>query len=206
IVARPYYAPALVAFYGGGLSVGVFGHPQVGWVALGWGEPLLPWWGPVAFRQRPHWAGWGGPRVVNDVVITQRTVVHVNAINVYRSARVHDAVVVVDRDRCGRRGPSELHFARAPSHGFAPVHGELGLAPDRTSLVAATGKAARPPREALARTVVATRAPRPDPSPGWQAGRHGPARAAAAEADLPAATPPARIVEPPRSGRRTQRA
>ena len=69
IVARPYYAPALVAFYGGGgFSVGVtIGTPYVGWVALGWGEPLVPWWGPARFRGHPRWAGWGGPRVVNNV-------------------------------------------------------------------------------------------------------------------------------------------
>ena len=47
VVARPVYAPALVAFFGGpSLRVGVsIGGPLLGWVALGWGEPLVPWWG-----------------------------------------------------------------------------------------------------------------------------------------------------------------
>ena len=51
---RVVYAPALVNFFQGdaGLS----------WVALGWGEPLLPWWGRPTFRERPWWGGWGGPR------------------------------------------------------------------------------------------------------------------------------------------------
>jgi hypothetical protein len=64
-VARAYYAPALVAFYGSPVySVGpVYSYgPSIGWVALGWGEPLYPWWGPTYFRSKPHWAGWGGHR------------------------------------------------------------------------------------------------------------------------------------------------
>jgi hypothetical protein len=45
-VARPVWAPALVAWFGGagwGLSVSS-GAPVYGWVPLGWGEPYLPWW------------------------------------------------------------------------------------------------------------------------------------------------------------------
>ena len=62
-VARAYYAPALVAFYGTpSASVGYvsYGAPTLGWVALGYGEPLYPWWGPTYFRSQPHWVGWGG--------------------------------------------------------------------------------------------------------------------------------------------------
>src|SRR6266545_2108634 len=64
VVTRPVYAPALVAFFGGpGLSVSVSG-PLVGWVALGWGEPVVPWWGRPGFIREPSWRGWGGPRVM----------------------------------------------------------------------------------------------------------------------------------------------
>ncbi|HEU5402642.1 MAG TPA: DUF6600 domain-containing protein [Terriglobales bacterium] len=43
---RPIYAPALVAWFGGGgWGVGVsFGGPSVGWVPLGWGEPYYPYY------------------------------------------------------------------------------------------------------------------------------------------------------------------
>ena len=59
-VARAYYAPALVAFYGSPV-VSVVSYPStLGWVALGYGEPLYPWWGPAYFRAQPYWAGWGG--------------------------------------------------------------------------------------------------------------------------------------------------
>ncbi len=47
-VARPAWAPALVAWTGGaGWSVGVNygGAPVYGWVPLGWRDPYRPWWG-----------------------------------------------------------------------------------------------------------------------------------------------------------------
>ena len=75
VVVRPAYAPALVAFFGApGVRVAV-GAPFVSWVALGWGEPCVPWWGRPGFVGRPWWGGWGGPRVVNNVVINRTTVV-----------------------------------------------------------------------------------------------------------------------------------
>ncbi len=46
-VARPFWAPALVGWTGGAawsFSVAA-GNPVYGWVPLGWGEPLRPWWG-----------------------------------------------------------------------------------------------------------------------------------------------------------------
>lgn len=43
---RPIYAPAMVAWFGGGnWGVGLsFGGPAVGWVPLGWGEPYYPYY------------------------------------------------------------------------------------------------------------------------------------------------------------------
>ncbi|HLQ22257.1 MAG TPA: DUF6600 domain-containing protein, partial [Gemmatimonadales bacterium] len=67
VVVRPVYAPALVAFFGGPrVGVGIsIGGPVVGWVPLGWGEPVVPGWGREGFIHEPSWRGWGGPRVVN---------------------------------------------------------------------------------------------------------------------------------------------
>jgi len=44
IDVRPVYAPALVAFVGGGVnvSVGFGGGGPIGWFPLGWGEPYIP--------------------------------------------------------------------------------------------------------------------------------------------------------------------
>jgi hypothetical protein len=209
LVVRPYYAPALVAFFGGGLSFSITGFgPHVGWVALGWGEPLVPWWGPVGFRGAPHWAGWGGPRIINNVVVKERTVIRVRDINVYQNAHVRDAIVAVERDRFGRRSRGgERDFVRARADRLEPLHGELPMKPDRTSLVPAIGSARRPPREVLQRPVVATRKPRPELAPGIRPS--GPVRAAQPRtkialppAALPATPPPARVVSPPRSGGR----
>lgn len=58
--AHAYYAPALVAFYGNPPVSLSYGAPTVGWVALGWGEPVYPWWGPSWFQAQPYWIGWGG--------------------------------------------------------------------------------------------------------------------------------------------------
>ena len=46
--ARPYYAPALVAWFGGprfGVGFGFGFGGGFGWCPLGWGEPFFPWYG-----------------------------------------------------------------------------------------------------------------------------------------------------------------
>jgi FecR protein len=84
---QPIYVPATVVFYGPDGSVAVDATPVmtgVVWVALSWGEPIIPWWGRADFRRRPWWGGWGGPRVVNNVVIHHRDVIEPRTIN-YRN-------------------------------------------------------------------------------------------------------------------------
>jgi hypothetical protein len=151
VVARPVYAPALVAFFGvPGVSVTVAG-PSVGWVALSWGEPLVPWWGRPGFVGRPWWGGWGGPRV-HDVAV-------------YRNVTVVNAVVVVRSDQFGRRPVTEARIARPDVKRLEPVRGRLAVQPEPVSFTTGTGPArVRPPDAALARPVVSTRpvAPRPE--------------------------------------------
>jgi Family of unknown function (DUF6600) len=58
IYARPFYAPALVAWFGGpawGVSFGFGFGGGFGWCPLGWGEPFFPW----------YHAGFGYFRSVN---------------------------------------------------------------------------------------------------------------------------------------------
>ncbi len=48
IYVRPYYAPALVAWFGGGgwgVGIGFGGGNGYGWCPLGFGEPYIPWYG-----------------------------------------------------------------------------------------------------------------------------------------------------------------
>jgi hypothetical protein len=157
VVVRPVYSPALVAFFGGpGVRVAV-GTPFVSWVALGWGEPLVPWWGPPRFVGRPWWGGWGGPRVVNNVVVHRSTVVNVRNVTVYRNTRVRSAVVAVREDGFGRRAVREARVTNVDMSRLEPVHGRLHVKPDARSFVAADGRGRRPPEQTVSRRVITTR-------------------------------------------------
>jgi hypothetical protein len=159
VVVRPVYAPALVAFFGApGIRVSI-GAPFVSWVALGWGEPCVPWWGHRGFVGRPWWGGWGGPRVVNNVVVHRTTVVNVTNINVYRNVNVRNAVVAVRPDRFGRGPVGEARIRQVDTRRLEPVRGAVDVRPDRSSFSAASGRGTRPPEKVLERGVVATRPP-----------------------------------------------
>jgi hypothetical protein len=152
IVARPYYAPALVAFFSAGpFSIGVgLGAPRLGWTPLGWGEPCRPWWGPRNFAGRPRWLGWGGPRVTYN----QTTI---NNVNFYQNSRARDGVVVVDRDRFARGPVAGSRVASARWDRMRAVDGALPVRADGARVVGGAERARRPPRAHLDRPVVATR-------------------------------------------------
>jgi len=165
IVAAPVYAPALVTFFGApgiGVSVGI-GLPFVSWCALGFGEPIVPWWGGVGFVGRPFWGGWGGPRIVNNVEINNTKIVNVTNITKYHNVNVNNAVVGINRDQFGRGRGQYQHLTAAQAQRLQPVHGPLGVKPVAASLVPKPGPARRPPDSIRARPVVATRPPQ-DPS------------------------------------------
>jgi hypothetical protein len=128
-VARPLWAPALVAWYGGGpWSHGSHG-PVYGWVPLGWREPFVPWWNRCTDRcyaryNRPyavnvaerrdasptHYANWrvpGGITAVSGAALMGGGPV---AVIVCRSARMPDS-----RRRCSpglRRSSPTRPFGR----------------------------------------------------------------------------------------------
>ena len=156
VVVRPFYSPALVAFYGGPSFRVSIGAP-FGWVALGWGEPLSPWWGPTYFRGNAWWGGWGGPRVVNRVVVHNTTVINVNRINIYENVRVRNGVVVVDGDKFGRGRVDRYRRGDIDTGKLRPVRGDLPFRPGRESLQAGDRPGRRPPRELLDRRVVSPR-------------------------------------------------
>ena len=67
-VARPLWAPALVAWTGGpgwSMSVTALG-PVYGWVPLSWGEPFRPWWGRCSTG---CWDRFNRPFNVNVAVV-----------------------------------------------------------------------------------------------------------------------------------------
>ncbi len=161
VVVRPVYAPALVAFFGGprgGVGISV-GGPVVGWVALGWGEPVVPWWGRKGVVHEPSWRGWGGPRVVNNTVINNTTVVNVQNINVYRNTTVQNAVVAVHENRFGHGPIPAARDAQVDVAGLQPTHTAPQVATTPASFVPTTSRGVRPPEGSVQRPVVATRAP-----------------------------------------------
>jgi hypothetical protein len=191
LVARPYYSPALVAFFDvPSVTFGIsFGYAATSWVALGWGEPCVPWWGPSHWRSHAHWMGWGGPRVVNNVVVNNTTIVNVNQINHWSNAGHKGAVVGVSRDKFGRGRIQTQHFDPDKVAKFRPVRGELGEKPTAASFAPSRERGLRPPQSDLDRRVVATREPararlRQDksraPSPVARAPARRPAGSAAA--------------------------
>ncbi len=188
VVVAPVYSPALVAFFGPsvGVSIGV-PFPFVSWVALGWGEPIIPWWGGVGFVGTCWWGGWGGPRIVNNVVIQHNTFVNVRNVTVFQNQHVRNAMIGVYRDHFGRGGVDHVRLTANDAQRLHPIHGRLGVNPTPASLVAKEGHAIRPPQAVHARPVVATRPPQ-DLSHNLHAAGLNPGSSAA---------PPPRIVHGP---------
>jgi hypothetical protein len=157
VVVRAVYAPALVAFFGGPLAVG---GPVFGWVALGWGEPLVPWWGPRGHIHVPSWRGWGGPRVVNNVVITHTTVITAGHLRLYRNAGVHRAVVVVPEHGFGRGHITHARLHHVEPHRLHPIGGAPRVGRTHASFVPSVTRGVRPSDDTRLRRVVTTRPPR----------------------------------------------
>jgi len=193
VVVRPAYAPALVAFFGGpsaGVNISVGSGPVVGWVSLGWGEPCVPWWGPPTFRHRPWWGGWGGPRVVNNVVVHKTTVVNVQEISVYRNVSARNAVVVVRENHFGRGPVTSTRITHVDTKDLRPVRTEPRVTATPASYVPGERRGISPPRQVLDRSVVATRPPKARTELGFEKDRKGePARVF---------SPTSRIVSAPR--------
>ena len=157
--AHAYYAPALVAFYGSPPVSLSYGAPTVGWVALGWGEPVYPWWGPSWFRAQPYWIGWGGSHHDdhNDHhnhggdnhggdghgggggdghqggsggwAQERQRWTNQGGRYVYDNSRVKGAIVSVDRNEFGRADASR-DFRRARSEDLEPVRDVASALPD----------------------------------------------------------------------------
>ncbi len=187
VIVQPVYAPALVVFLGG-VTVTV-GRPLC-WAPLGWGEPVIPWWGPRGVIGVASWHGWGGPRVVNNVVINNTTNVNVTNITVYKNVNVVNGVVGVPRDSFGHGPVRPERIRQAEVQQLKPVHGPLEVKPVAASVTPGTGQAAQPPAALRTRPVVATRAPQ-DPAPTLRA--HGLPPSAGV-----APTRPARLVPSPK--------
>ncbi|HYP06609.1 MAG TPA: DUF6600 domain-containing protein [Bryobacteraceae bacterium] len=123
---RHYWRPGLVAFFGfGNVRVGL-GFGNIGWVPLAPFERYRPWYG------RNYYNGYRNNTFVNNNV---RIVNNVNITNVYRNARIDQAVTVLDHD--GFRGGRSGGAYRARDGEFSRVNafeGRLPITPGRESL------------------------------------------------------------------------
>jgi hypothetical protein len=170
VVVRPVYAPAFVAFVGGGgFSFGVGIGAGVAWFPLAPREVFVPW-----YRTSPTYVN--NVNITNTRVnITQVTNVYntynsttINTTNVnritYVNQHVTNAVTAVNHDTFVNARPVASNLAKVDARQMAeaPVMRNAPAEPARASVVGAGRPVSiHPPAVALNRPVVATRTPPP---------------------------------------------
>ena len=165
VVVRPVWAPALVAFVGGGPGFHFSAGVGVGWFPLAPGEVYLP--------------GYRVSRTyVNNINITNTTVNVTRVTNVYNTVivnrsttinnvtyvnqRVTGGVTVVSHDAFVNARPVAKNIMRVEAREVvsAPVSRAVGVEPVRTSVIGAGRPVSvRPPAAVISRQVVAVRTP-----------------------------------------------
>jgi len=182
VVVRPVYAPALVAFVGGGgfhLSVGFGGGGGVAWFPLGPGEVYVP-----AYHVSRNYVNQVNvtntnvnvtkiTNIYNTTVINNNTTVINNNVTkiVYVNQNAPNAVTAVSRDTFVNARPVARNTVQVSQKEIqqAPVTHMTGVEPVRTSVMG-SGRPTQvaPPAAVANRQVVAQRAPTPPPVPFGQ--------------------------------------
>src|SRR5579863_8807274 len=177
VYARPVYAPALVAFVGGGgFSFGVGIGAGVAWFPLAPREVYVPW-----YRTSPRYVN--NVNVTNtNVNVTQvtnvynTTIINNNTTNVtrinYANQHVNNAVTAVSHETFANARPVQANLAKVNQREIenAPVVHSIPVQPVRQSVIGAGRPVTiRPPATAMNRQVVATRQPPPPRAPFGQA-------------------------------------
>jgi hypothetical protein len=169
VVVRPIWAPALVAFVGGGPGFHFSAGVGVGWFPLAPGEVYVP-----AYRVSRAYVNNVNitnttvdvakiTNVYNTVVINKTTVSN----NTYINARVTNSVTVVSHDAFVNARPAAQNIMKVDAREIAaaPVSHAVAAEPIRSSVVG-SGRpvTAKPPAAAISRPVVAVRTPPTPPS------------------------------------------
>jgi len=168
-VVRPVYAPALVAWVGGGPGFNFSFGAGVGWFPLAPGEVFIP--GYRVSRLYVNNVNFTNTRVdltrvttvYNSVVINRSTTV--NNIT-YANRNVNGGVTVVSRDTFVNARPVARNVESVPARELtaAPLSRMAALEPSRGSVLGAGRPVAnRPPAAVTSRPVVALRTPAPMP-------------------------------------------
>src|SRR6266851_3922593 len=169
VAVRPVYAPALVAFVGGG-GFAISGGPGVAWFPLAPGEVYMPYYrGSRGYVERLNVTN----TVVNVTKVTnvynvynsnQRNVTNITYVN----QRVNNGVTVVSRDTFINARPVARNLGHVDTRQIAEAPVERGVAvqPVRASVLGAgTPARFRPPQAIINRQVVATQRPAPPKQP-----------------------------------------
>jgi len=164
VVVRPVYAPALVAFVGGGFGVGV--GVGVAWFPLAPREVFVPW-----YRTSPGYVN--NVNITNTrVSVTQvtnvynTTIINNNTTNVtritYANQHVANAVTAVPHDTFVNARPVAASMVKVDQKQIenAPVVHNIPVQPARASVMG-VGRptAAKPSAAVMNRQVVAVRQP-----------------------------------------------
>ncbi len=171
VVVRPVYAPALVAFVGGGPGFHFAAGVGVGWFPLAPGEVYVP-----SYRVSRTY--------VNNVNITNTTVNVTKVTNVYNTVvinknttvnnityvnqHVNNGVTVVSHEAFVNARPAAQNIMRVEPRELAsaPVTHGVAAEPVRASVVGAGRPVpVRPPEAVISRPVVAVRTPPAPPRP-----------------------------------------
>lgn len=171
VVVRPVWAPALVAFVGGGPGFHFSAGVGVGWFPLAPGEVYVP-----GYRVSRGY--------VNNVNITNTTVSVTRVTNVYNTTvinrntninnvtyvnqRVTNGVTVVPHETFVNARPVAQGMMRVDAREVerAPVSHVVAAEPIRASVIGAGRPVnVRPPAAVISRTVVAVRTPVAPPRP-----------------------------------------
>jgi hypothetical protein len=169
---RPYYAPALVAWFGGpgwGVSFGFGFGGGFGWCPLGFGEPFFPWYG--ASRGYFRNVNISNTRIVNITNITNNYYNYKNGPGIYgrhgiampKYANNPRALTAVPRGTLERGLPVAQAAARtSPSalRGISSI-GKPDVSPTRASLLGPKAglPAARPSNVIASRPTVSRMTP-----------------------------------------------
>jgi hypothetical protein len=174
IAVRPIYAPALVAFIGGGgfsLSLSTGPVLGIGWFPLGPGEVYRP----AYAASRTYFTNVNVSNTVVNTTVVNNVYNNVNVTNiVYRNREAPGAVTAVPTAAFTGAQPVARNVIQVPREVIVrqPVSNVVAVAPSRTSVLAAGAAAAggaavavakRPPQAAMERRIVAKTAPPPPP-------------------------------------------
>jgi hypothetical protein len=175
IAVRPIYAPALVAFIGGGgfsLSISTGPVTGIGWFPLGPGDVYRPSYAV----SRTYFTSVNVSNTVVNTTVVNNVYNNVNVTNiVYRNREAPGAVTAVPTAAFTGAQPVARNVIPVPREVITrePVSHVVAVAPSHASVLAAGAAAAgaaaavavakRPPPAALERRVVAKTAPPPPP-------------------------------------------